>query len=303
MRRLPPTALPLRAALLAIALLGAVLALTADPAHAKPLRNGVIAYAVQRCYDPNQSFDCSTRVRTVGPRGRSHRRLPCSEPLVRRCADRYPRFSPNGRRLATVQNEDFADSYLAIRTLRGRVLNRRLVREGVADLAWGPLGRSFAVNDFERIQFLDRSTGRLRLYRKTGGADVAWSRQGRLAWSNSPAGTLVVTDRRKRNIRRYRVRGGASIPRWSPSGERLAYFSVLGSGAYAINADGTGRRLLSRRCGGTEEDSLAWSPDGRRIACTTDLGDLVTIDVRTRRSRLLVSNIYPLDIDWQARTR
>jgi hypothetical protein len=44
-------------------------------------------------------------------------------------------------------------------------------------------------------------------------------------------------------------------------------------------------------------------PDGRRIACTTDLGDLVTIDVRTRRSRLLVSNIYPLDIDWQARTR
>lgn len=272
----------------------------ATTAQAKPLRNGVIAYAVQRCYDPNQTLDCSSRVRTVGPRGRVHSRLPCSDGPVRRCFDRYPRFSPGGRRLATVNDAEVADNYVSIRTLRGQVLSRLLVRDGVSDFAWGPQGDVFAVNDFERIWFLERSSGEFRQYRRTGGVDVAWSRQGRLAWTNEPAGGLMVADRRRR-VRRYNVRGGASRPDWSPDGRRLAFLSVIRGAAYIINANGTGRRLLNRRCAATTLSSLAWSPDGRRVACDTDNGDLLSVDVRTRRARALVRNIYPLDIDWQPR--
>jgi len=238
----------------------------------------------------------------VGPKGRAHRRLPCSEGPSGACSDRYPRFSPNGGRLATVNDAEVADNYVSIRTLRGDVVSRLLVREGVSDFAWGPQSDRFAVNDFERIRLLERSTGEFRPYRRTGGVDVAWSRQGRLAWTNDPAEDLMVADR-KLQVRRYNIRGGASRPDWSPDGRRLAFLSNLRGAAYVINADGTGRRLLNRRCATTTTSSLAWSPDGRKVACDTAGGDLLSVDVRTRRGKVLVRNIYPLDIDWQPRPR
>jgi serine/threonine protein kinase len=53
------------------------------------------------------------------------------------------------------------------------------------------------------------------------------------------------------------------LPRWSPDGTRIAYFSGRDtSHTWVINADGSGNRQLTDLPGSTG----VWSPDGRRIA-------------------------------------
>ena len=58
---------------------------------------------------------------------------------------------------------------------------------------------------------------------------------------------------------------GAEQPAWSPGRTRIAFAGggVVGQeGIWVMNADGTGRRRLTRRPG---DGDPSWSPDGRRI--------------------------------------
>ncbi|HZB23834.1 MAG TPA: hypothetical protein VE444_08315, partial [Gaiellaceae bacterium] len=55
---------------------------------------------------------------------------------------------------------------------------------------------------------------------------------------------------------------GARTPSWAPSGREIAY--ERDGTAYAVNADGTGRRIL---LAGRDPD---WSPDGRLVAVERD---------------------------------
>lgn len=66
---------------------------------------------------------------------------------------------------------------------------------------------------------------------------------------------------------------GASGPRWSPSGDRIAYFGREGdrSGLMVANADGTGRTFVAEVESTNHPlpssgESLAWSPDGSELA-------------------------------------
>lgn len=55
-------------------------------------------------------------------------------------------------------------------------------------------------------------------------------------------------------------------PVWSPNGKKLAYIMkhLLGDRLYIMNADGTGRAMLTYAFG-TFEKSPAWSPDGSQL--------------------------------------
>lgn len=76
---------------------------------------------------------------------------------------------------------------------------------------------------------------------------------------------------------------------WSPDGSRIAF---LTSGALmVIDADGKRRRALTKKCGIGYEDEggVAWSPDGREIACRSRAGSLVVLNLVTMTLRKVVS--------------
>jgi len=85
------------------------------------------------------------------------------------------------------------------------------------------------------------------------------------------------------------ARGGAAVqrtatgscPQWSPDGTRLTYANA--AGLHLIDrAGGAGTLLL--RGGNLPACSVAWAPDGKRIAAATSHGRLLVIDAATRAS-------------------
>jgi hypothetical protein len=99
------------------------------------------------------------------------------------------------------------------------------------------------------------------------------------------------------------------LPRWSHDGRRLAYACGATLAALcAVRPDGSRRELLTRRCN-MEFDpggGMAWSPDGRYVACASRLGgDLVTVRLqddtqKVVRRRPPSARFLPTDITWRA---
>lgn len=56
-------------------------------------------------------------------------------------------------------------------------------------------------------------------------------------------------------------------------------------------------RLITRQCDDIES-RLAWSPDGREIACSSVFGHLFAVNVKTRRVRTVARRVFPVQIDW-----
>ena len=141
--------------------------------------------------------------------------------------DRYPSWSPSGRRLAFARTRVSSDGLL----------------EG------------------SRIYTIGRSGKGQRLLTKTG-FDPAWSSRGEIAYEFRS--DIVVTDPRGQRTRTLVTR--ADDPDWSPHGDRLVFDRCRGDhcGLFVIRADGTGLRRVYVTRGDLENP--VWSPDGRRIA-------------------------------------
>lgn len=121
------------------------------------------------------------------------------------------------------------------------------------------------------------------LYRLKSVGEVEMSADAaRLAYSvqNSdrrgrPYSQVWIIDLATRQSRRLGTdKVGASGPRWSPDGRKIAYFGreeEAGAGLVVANADGTNATFLAAVTGTNHPlpssgERLAWSPDGRQIA-------------------------------------
>jgi Tol biopolymer transport system component len=101
------------------------------------------------------------------------------------------------------------------------------------------------------------------------------------------------------------VHRGAN-PAWSPGGRKIAF--SLGDeeepwNVYAVNPDGTNRRLVAREKTGCSAGAPTWSPDGQRIAFGISGGEcgLYRIGMVTQyggRIRTLSRDLLAADSDW-----
>lgn len=170
----------------------------------------------------------------------------------------------------TGSRTDTRIAYLDGRSLRvvaGDGTDDRLVDRGVTALAWSP------ASDRHTLAYL-KPGGRL-LVRDVDTGETLWRARVPAArtvtWS--PGGTLAVVSRRRVDV--YAPDGartaslelpGVTAAAYAPDGRRLAVIRTLTearSEAVVLNRDLTGaRRIL---VGAGDFDSLAWSPDGRRL--------------------------------------
>ena len=103
----------------------------------------------------------------------------------------------------------------------------------------------------------------------------AWSRDGRIAFTRQGAGgasSIWTVNVDGTNLTRLTTGTWDVLPRWSPDGRQLLFETELNPapGVYEgriaiVNADGSGRRLLTSSIADGDDDNPSWSPDGQWI--------------------------------------
>ena len=280
--------------------------------------NGLIAYSMHEqaegvCDGCDDRPPARTRswIELVRPDGTHRRRFPCTTGAFETCHDRGPAFSPDGRRLALVNDEE-----IVIARSNGEVL-RRIQLDAIA-IAWSPDGLRLAYTGqyadpaaptpYARqaiyVTTMSDPTSPLTVARDIYPWGLSWSSRGLLAWEKLRGRRgIYVSDPQGQHRRRILRTHSLALPSWSFDGGRLAYVCELHW--CAVRADGSGKRVLARRCSADSDvGGMAWSPDGREVACVGRFGDLITVqlgtgDRRIVRRRSLSGSFLPEEITWQ----
>jgi WD40 repeat protein len=183
-----------------------------------------------------------------------------------------PTWSPDATRIAvsdswTVDTDEATIRIVSLATKKWTSVTKPRRHESDVDPAWSPDGRTIA-------------------YARSLNGDVA---EGPLA----PA-TIILVAPDGSGARR--LTQGRS-PSWSPDGKRLAF--ALGGSVYEIRADGRGRKRILR---GLRNPVVRWSPDGRKLLYTSDLGsraDVWTVDVDGTHRRRILHRVAIIGIAWR----
>lgn len=293
------------------------------PESVSAARNGLIAYSVDegeqtcdQCGPQGESLPLlgGAWVETVRSDGTDRRRIRCAY-RQRACRYRDPVFSHDGRRLAVGSRDG-----LVVLTPSGNQVLRLKHEDAFVSPTWAPGNRKLAftrsLSPPEKAPdgtyafgiFLTDLRGRTRLLKNADTFSVTWSKRGLLAWASPPPFNRwpdIWVGKPDGSGRRRIARRG-DTPAWSPDGHSVAFICRREArGLCVVSASGGGARFITRRCtyGWDDYTGIAWSPDGREIACEGKRGGLIAVNLGTRAVRAIVpprrmrGSIQ--EIDWQ----
>jgi Tol biopolymer transport system component len=232
------------------------------------------------------------------------------------------RWSPVGGRIAFVRHEPGKGRVLFVVSSSGRSVTRiaaHVSLSGAPAYSWSPDGKRLAyagqgVSGLFIVDAMGQSAHPLVIASTgapTSAGTVHWSPDGSLIAFTTSSHVYVVrpdgTDAR-------RVADGYDVA-WSPDSKRLAVVGPAGDTwgqISVVRPDGTGLRLVARcSCslrGPGYSETIAWSPDGSRIAYVSGHGNTVsTITpagsdgrvVARQAARGLGGNAYPAVPLWR----
>jgi TolB protein len=192
--------------------------------------------------------------------------------------DRYPCWSPDGKRVAFTRDRDeFKD--LLVMDADGR--NQRMIVTGKFTCympSWQvtPGG--------ERIVFGRHGAKPEMASVKPDGGDLTTLGEGHdptlspdgsliCYTGHAPEGGVSVSVMKwdgsdKRRVVKGASKVGATFPNWSPDGKQLVYSFPAGDALelFVVNLDGTGERQLTKFGGTSVSTPAAWSPDGKWVS-------------------------------------
>jgi dipeptidyl aminopeptidase/acylaminoacyl peptidase len=204
------------------------------------------------------------------------------------------RWSPDGARIAFVRREPGLGRVLYLAGSDGRSPIRIATRAW--GFSWSPDGTKLAytragTSGIVVADLTGRSMQRrVKIAENAGtppvyGSEVQWSPDGsRIAFTTrtSTAEFAMFVVRVNGTSLRRVMAGGYGVV-WSPDGRLLALAGPAGPATFGdvsvVHADGSGLRRIARcRCDfrGISGQSLAWSPDGSRIAYISGRGNAVS---------------------------
>jgi Tol biopolymer transport system component len=227
--------------------------------------------------------DIEADIYTINVDGTAERKLTDTPGL-----DGFPSWSPDGQHITFVSDRDGGGNWeIYVMNSDGRHQRRlTFTPEDEAALAWSPNGEKIAYGtnvffgDNPTIWMMDADGSRHR--RLAEGSWPSWSPDGeRIVYAsgdwNDPRISMMNADGSEQRTLDIR---GASEPAWSPDGELIAYVADVGPDKktwdneeiFVIDSDGLGRTRLTD-IPGNDHWPPTWSPDGTRIAFTSDGND------------------------------
>ncbi len=175
-----------------------------------------------------------------------------------------PAISPDGKQLAYVGDKNYTLNMF----LRG--LTKNPDGSGYADDKIKKIVQSGSSQSYESLRYFTTS--------------MNWSPDGRFFSFVAKAGkndAIYIVDAEKNKVVRklaFEKLTGMAAPSWSPNSDKMVFSGTQGgiSDLYIVNSDGSDlQQLTNNRYAHLHPQ---WSPDGKKIAFTTDRGPNTNID-------------------------